>query len=39
VLVTADGPPQALPLLSKTEVAARILDWLEARLTAESAQA
>jgi phosphopantothenoylcysteine decarboxylase/phosphopantothenate--cysteine ligase len=32
VLVTADGPPTALPLLSKVDVAARILDWLEARL-------
>ena len=33
VLVPRDGPALALPLLAKAEVAARILDWVEARLT------
>ncbi|MBI2439987.1 MAG: hypothetical protein HYV35_01295 [Lentisphaerae bacterium] len=30
-LIARDGRVQALPLMAKTEVAARILDWLEAR--------
>jgi len=35
-LVTADSEPVALPLLSKDEVADRILDWLVLRLKTET---